>query len=118
MEAVVRREGLPQGGSPPVRQRLEALVSLHGAPLPPPAHSSEAELSVLATGETACVRTHRFVVAQTERIAVEAFQNDCAGKPRRNENSPIRVLVEPDASVLGTIELPSRTSLNLARSNG
>ena len=74
---------------------------------------------VLTIGET--VRTHarthaRTVVRQMERIAVEAFQNDCAGKPRRNENSPIRVLVEPDASVRSTLRTLHSTAR--ARSNG
>jgi hypothetical protein len=66
---------------------------------------------VLTIGETVCART---AVKQTERIAVDAFQNDCAGKPRRNEYSPIRVLVEPDASVLSTLITIACAPLNRA----
>lgn len=53
----------------------------------------------------------RWYRCMTERIAVDAFQNDCAGKPRRNEYSPIRVLVEPDASVLTLVRAIACSSM-------
>jgi hypothetical protein len=58
------------------------------------------------------VRTHRFVVvAQTERIAVNAyFRPDLPISFAPCSDSPIPVLVEPDASVRSTLRTHHSTA--------
>jgi hypothetical protein len=66
---------------------------------------------VLTIGETVRGRT---AVTQTERIAVNAFRNNYP-RPAHSYEPPIRVLVEPDASVRSTLIAIAHTPLDRAR---